>query len=82
MINYLLRHLDLLIVLNFVITVLGMDFTCIVLLFFRNSKILPIPKRQNDWSKYDVIYGYICLRAISFIIIIIILIFLYITQNK
>lgn len=72
MINYLLKHLDVLIALDFFVT---------VFIIFEDTGILLIHKHKSDRSKNDFIDIYFYLRAVALGLIIVISI-LYITQNK
>ena len=72
MINYLLKHLDILIALEFFVT---------VLIIFEDSGILLIHKHKDYRSKNDFIDVYFYLRAVALGLIIVISI-LYITQSK
>ena len=72
MINYLLKHLDVLIALDFLLT---------VFIIFEDTGILLIHKHKSDRSKNDFIDIYFYLRAVALGLIIVISI-LYITQSK
>ena len=72
MINYLLKHLDVLIALDFFVT---------VFIIFEDTGILLIHKHKSDRSKNDFIDIYFYLRAVALGLIIVISI-LYITQSK
>lgn len=72
MINYLLKHLDVLIALDFFVT---------VFIIFEDTGILLIHKHKSDRSKNDFMDIYFYLRAVALGLIIVISI-LYITQSK
>jgi hypothetical protein len=72
MINYLLKHLDVLIALDFFVT---------VFIIFEDTGILLIHKHKSDRSKNNFIDIYFYLRAVALGLIIVISI-LYITQSK
>ena len=72
MINYLLRHLDILIVLEFFVT---------ILIIFEDTGILLVHKHKNNRSKNDFIDVYFCLRAVALGLIIVIS-FLYLNFYK
>ena len=72
MINYLLKHLDVLIALDFFVT---------VFIIFEDTGILLIHKHKSDRAKNDFIDIYFYLRAVALGLIIVISI-LYITQSK
>lgn len=72
MINYLLRHLDILIVLEFFVT---------ILIIFEDTGILLVHKHKNNRSKNDFIDVYFYLRAVALGLIIAIS-FLYLTFCK
>ena len=72
MINYLLKHLDILIALDFFVT---------VLIIFEDTGILLIHNHKSNRSKNDFIDIYFYLRAVALGLIIVISI-LYITQSK
>lgn len=72
MINYLLKHLDILIALDFFVT---------VFIIFEDTGILLIHKHKSDRSKNDFIDIYFYLRVVALGLIIVISI-LYITQSK
>ena len=63
MINYLLRHLDILIALEFFIT---------ILIIFEDTGILLTHKHKNDRSKNNAIDVYFYLRAVALGLIIVI----------
>ena len=72
MINYLLKHLNILIALEFFVT---------ILIIFEDTGILLIHKHKSDRSKNNFIDIYFYLRAVAFGLIIAISI-LYITQSN
>ena len=72
MINYLLRHLDILIALEFFVT---------ILIIFEDTGILLTHKHKNDRAKNNVIDIYFYLRAVALGLIIVIS-FLYLNFYK
>ena len=72
MLNYLSRYLNVLI---------GLEFMLTIFIIFENTGILMIPKRKDKQVKKDFIDIYFYLRTLAFVLIVIIS-FLYLGSYK